>query len=95
MKENSNYMNELQSLDREKQELNRTEERIQENDRALEEMQTSLRVLIILHLSLYDFMDFSWIISWIAQRNRSGWFIEGCGRREGAFGRIGEAIRTC
>lgn len=51
-------MNELQSLDREKQELNRTEERIQENDRALEEMQTSLRVLIIYHLSLYDFIDY-------------------------------------
>lgn len=65
-------MNELQSLDREKQELNRTEERIQENDRALEEMQTSLRVLIIYHLSLYDFIDYLMdYLSWIAQRNRS------------------------
>ena len=37
-------MNELQSLDREKQEFHRTEERIRENEQAIEEMELHLRV---------------------------------------------------
>ena len=44
VQENSNYMNELQSLDREKQEFHRTEERIRENEQAIEEMELHLRV---------------------------------------------------
>lgn len=47
MKENSNYVNEIQSLDREKQEVRRTEDRIRVNERSLEELELRIRVAVV------------------------------------------------
>lgn len=47
MKENSNYVNEIQSLDREKQEVRRTEDRIRVNERSLEELELRIRVAVL------------------------------------------------
>lgn len=44
VKENSNYMNEIQSLDRDNQELRRLEERVKQSGVNLEELNTRLRV---------------------------------------------------
>ena len=47
VKENSNHVNELQSLDRDKQELRRMEERVRQGQQNLEELNTRLRVFVI------------------------------------------------
>ena len=47
MKETSNYVNEIQSLDREKQEVRRTEDRIRVNERSLEELELRIRVAVV------------------------------------------------
>lgn len=44
VKENSNYLNEIQSLDRDNQELRRLEERVKQSGVNLEELNTRLRV---------------------------------------------------
>lgn len=44
VKENSNYLNEIQSLDRDNQELRRLEERVRQSGVNLEELNTRLRV---------------------------------------------------
>lgn len=44
LKENSNYLNEIQSLDRDNQELRRLEERVRQSGVNLEELNTRLRV---------------------------------------------------
>lgn len=44
VKENSNYLNEIQSLDRDNQELRRLEERVKQSGINLEELNTRLRV---------------------------------------------------
>lgn len=46
MKENSNYVNEIQSLDREKQEVRRTEDRIRVTEHSLEELELRIRVVV-------------------------------------------------
>lgn len=40
-------MNEIQSLDREKQEVRRTEDRIRVNERSLEELELRIRVAVV------------------------------------------------
>lgn len=40
-------MNEIQSLDREKQEVRRTEDRIRVNERSLEELELRIRVAVL------------------------------------------------
>ena len=47
-------MNELQSLDREKQELHQTEERIRENEHAIEELGLRLRVCYYYYYYYYS-----------------------------------------
>lgn len=44
VKENSNHVNEIQSLDRDKQELRRLEERVRQSSVSLDELSTRLRV---------------------------------------------------
>lgn len=44
MKENSTYVNEIQSVDREKQELRRTEERLHASEKSVEEVEERVRV---------------------------------------------------
>ncbi len=46
VKENSNYVNEIQSLDREKQEVRRTEDRIRVTEHSLEELELRIRVVV-------------------------------------------------
>ena len=46
VKENSNYVNEIQSLDREKQEVRRTEDRILVTEHSLEELELRIRVVV-------------------------------------------------
>lgn len=44
VKENSTYVNEIQSVDREKQELRRTEERLHGSEKSVEEVEERVRV---------------------------------------------------
>ena len=44
MKENSSYVNEIQSLDREKQELRRSEDRLRVSEKSVSELRERLRV---------------------------------------------------
>ena len=44
VKENSTYVNEIQSVDREKQELRRTEERLHGSEKGVEEVEERVRV---------------------------------------------------
>lgn len=44
VKENSTYVNEIQSVDREKQELRRTEERLHASEKSVEEVEERVRV---------------------------------------------------
>lgn len=46
VKENSTYVNEIQSVDREKQELRRTEERLHASERSVEEVEERVRVCV-------------------------------------------------
>ena len=46
VKENSNYVTEIQSLDREKQEVRRTEDRIRVTEHSLEELELRIRVVV-------------------------------------------------
>ena len=44
VKENSTYVNEIQSVDREKQELRRSEERLRLSEKSVSELRERLRV---------------------------------------------------
>lgn len=46
VKENSNYINEIQSLDRDKQELRLLEDRVRQSSETIEELNLKLRVFL-------------------------------------------------
>ena len=46
VKENSNYINEIQSLDRDKQELRLLEDRVRQSSKTIEELNLKLRVFL-------------------------------------------------
>ena len=46
VKENSNYINEIQSLDRDKQELRLLEDRVRQSSETIEELNLQLRVFL-------------------------------------------------